>query len=431
MRILIIGGGPSGIKCAYDLLQKGQEVTIFEREPVLGGLARSFELCGTKIERYYHFICAGDTELINTAKRLDLRLHWKYTRMGLWREGNLYPFSGIADLLCFTPLSLSERIKYLWAVFLASQRNNWNNLENVPALDWLRQEFGQTGLGVIWQPLMQHKFGSYANNISAAWIWARIKRLASSRTRFLKREQLAYLQGGSESLLTKLTKQVTAMGGRICTGTHVEQIFMKDGHVCGLYADGSTFLGDIIISTVPVPRLALLLPEEVEESYRKYLGRTKYLGVICIVLQITKSLSPYFWINISGNNIPFPGIIEYTNLNPLPGIGGHIIYLPSYLPREHVYFTMEDKLVLNDYLDTLMRMFPYFDRNTITESFISRDLYAQPICQTGFTKTMVSQQSLIQGLYVIDNSQLHPDDRNISQAFGLANSVTQLIENKL
>ena len=41
MNIAIIGGGPAGLAAAYDLAKAGHEVTIYEAEPVVGGLAAS------------------------------------------------------------------------------------------------------------------------------------------------------------------------------------------------------------------------------------------------------------------------------------------------------------------------------------------------------------------------------------------------------
>ena len=42
-KIAIVGGGFSGLAAAYTLAEAGQEVTIFEKNEILGGLAGSFE----------------------------------------------------------------------------------------------------------------------------------------------------------------------------------------------------------------------------------------------------------------------------------------------------------------------------------------------------------------------------------------------------
>lgn len=429
MRILVVGGGPSGLKCVFNLLQAGHEVHLFEREPVLGGLARSFELDGAKIERYYHFICANDTGLLNTIKELGLesRLKWKYTKMGIWCKGALYPTATVLDVLQLPILSPMARLKFLWGSFMASQRRDWQDLENISAIDWLKREFGQAAYHVMWEPLMGHKFGPYADEVSAAWIWARIKRLAESRTRVLKLERLGYLEGGSEVVLAKLAERISAMGAVVQTNAHIEQILVKNNRAYGLYVNGNQVLGDVVISTAPLARLVQLLPEGTER-YRDHLKQTRSLGVVCVFLRMNKRLSPYFWVNISGDKVLFPGIIEYTNLNPRPDIGGHIAYIPNYLPREHPYFSTKDEAILEGYRNELVRMFPAFDPGTITDAFVFRDLYAQPVCEKGFTRMMVPHRSSIQRLYITESSQLHPDDRNISRTFELADHVAGIIE---
>ena len=42
MKIIIVGGGIAGLTLAYQLVKKGLQVTVLERENRVGGLARSY-----------------------------------------------------------------------------------------------------------------------------------------------------------------------------------------------------------------------------------------------------------------------------------------------------------------------------------------------------------------------------------------------------
>ena len=55
-KVAIIGGGPMGLTCAYELSKKGFDVTVFEKDDKLGGMSASFEFGGVTIEKFYHFI---------------------------------------------------------------------------------------------------------------------------------------------------------------------------------------------------------------------------------------------------------------------------------------------------------------------------------------------------------------------------------------
>ncbi|MBF0588839.1 MAG: NAD(P)-binding protein [Magnetococcales bacterium] len=49
-RIAIVGSGPGGLSCAYHSVQKGHSVTIFERDPKLGGMMR-YGIMGYRVDR--------------------------------------------------------------------------------------------------------------------------------------------------------------------------------------------------------------------------------------------------------------------------------------------------------------------------------------------------------------------------------------------
>ena len=91
---VVIGGGPSGVKAAHELIKTGARVTLLETAPILGGLASVFDVQGVRIERYYHFICKGDDHLVETLDELGLshKLHWRDSRMAYFVDGRLYPF---------------------------------------------------------------------------------------------------------------------------------------------------------------------------------------------------------------------------------------------------------------------------------------------------------------------------------------------------
>ena len=54
-RVVILGAGPAGLGAAYQLTRLGRAaVTVLERNPVVGGLAGSFELAGLKVDYGSH-----------------------------------------------------------------------------------------------------------------------------------------------------------------------------------------------------------------------------------------------------------------------------------------------------------------------------------------------------------------------------------------
>src|ERR1019366_9929935 len=72
MHIGIVGGGVAGLGCAYFLAQRGHAVEVFEQTPALGGLAGCFDFDGMQVEKYYHFVCRDDADLIDMLAVLGL-----------------------------------------------------------------------------------------------------------------------------------------------------------------------------------------------------------------------------------------------------------------------------------------------------------------------------------------------------------------------
>src|SRR5262245_20150902 len=180
-RVVVIGGGPAGIRAAHRLVRQGAQVTLLESAPLLGGLASSFELDGLRIERYYHFICRGDDHLVEALAEIGLshKLHWRPSRMAYFVDGALYPFLTPLELLLFRPLALHDRIRAGIALKRV-QGMREEDLAPLAAIPWLTRLFGPAAYRVIWEPLLRFKFAEHAPQISAAWLWARMVRLSRS-----------------------------------------------------------------------------------------------------------------------------------------------------------------------------------------------------------------------------------------------------------
>ena len=207
----MIGGGVSGLSAAYFLSKQGHKVTVFEADEITGGLAASFDFGGSFIEKYYHFICLGDHELIELCDDIGLgdKLSWRKTKMSFLYDGKLYPFGTPTDLLFFKPVSFLGRMRFGFNIIYARSLTYWRDLENESASEWLIRHIGKQAYDVIWKPLLQIKFGEYADEVAASWMWHRIHRVAKSRKRFLQREMMGYLVGERKWWMTSSPRKVS------------------------------------------------------------------------------------------------------------------------------------------------------------------------------------------------------------------------------
>lgn len=425
MKIGIIGAGISGLTSALALAKKGHHVEVFHKEREPGGLIGTFDFDGVRIEHYYHFLCAGDSGYFRLCEELGLKdqLRFARARTGFFYDGRSYPLSTPLDLLRFDAIPWTQRLRFGLFALEARWRNEWRQLDEIAAKPWLIDRIGLRAYEVIWEPLLSLKFGAFHEQISAAWVWHRLHRVARSKGR------MGYLDGGTQRLLDALIEQLRGLGVAVHLECPVAGVLTDEGGqraVALRFDAGADFECDRVVSTVPLPVLADLLPAGWDE-YANQLRQVHYIGVVCVAFKLKRAVSPYFWYNVHDSRAPFNGIIEYTNLVPLGGSAGHIVYVPYYVPVDHPIYTMTDEAVVRRSWEGLLQVQPRLRDQDILARHVARAPYAQAICPTGFLRMLPEHRSPLDGLYLLDSTFLYPEDRTqsgqILRAYACAESI--------
>jgi len=425
-RTAIIGAGPMGLICAMDLLEAGHDVDIYERDDRIGGMSASFDFDGLAIERYYHFICKTDYPLFDLLAELNLsdRLRWTDTKMGFYWNGHLYKWGTPQALLSFNGLSLVEKIRYALQVMKTKSIHDWSALDKIGALPWLKSWLGERAYKVLWERLFYLKFYELSNQLSAAWLGTRIKRVALSR-RSLLHESLGYLEGGSATLLGAMRTRIESLGGRIHLKLGVEKVITDgNGKVRSVVVGGAEQPIDYVVSTAPiqyVPSLVPDLPHEFAERVRAI----KNIPVACVILKLKQPLSENFWMNICDESIEIPGVIEYSNLNP--GTGPTIVYAPFYMPKSHPKYARDNQAFIDETLGYLAKLNSKFKSDWVLATHCHRYDFAQTICPPGFSAMLPPMKTPIAGLYMADTSYYYPEDRSICESIKVGRTLAQTV----
>ncbi len=434
--VCIIGAGLAGLAAARDLGRLGIRVVVLEGARDAGGLASSVVVAGQPVERFYHFICLGDADLIGLVEELGLspRLHWRRTSTSYLHQGTLYPFGSPLDLLRFRPVPFLQRVRFGVNVISSRYRRSWAALDGVSARAWLTRQIGAEAYRVIWDPLLRVKFGTDHDRVSAAWIWHRINRVATSRRWVWEPERLGYLELGSATVIDGVLEHLRTMPTvEVRTGARVQEVVLEGGRTTGVRLDGGgePLACDAVLSTAALPVLLRLVPQ-LDPGYRRSLERVEYLGVVCGLLRLNRPLGSSFWVNINDDRTPHNGLIEYTNLNRHLDLGGgSIVYVPDYLDPNHERFSWDDAQLLSGYERCLRCVNPAFDSSWIEEVVISRATHAQAVCTVGFVDVVPDHRSPIRGLYLTDSTQFYPEDRTLSAAIRLGRHAARLIVEEL
>ncbi|MBM3547589.1 MAG: NAD(P)/FAD-dependent oxidoreductase [Alphaproteobacteria bacterium] len=424
-RIAVLGAGPMGLACAYDLVRLGHRVTVYEADDRIGGMSASFDFDGLEIERYYHFICATDHPLFKLLDELGLShtLKWADTRMGFYYRGTLYEWGRPDRLLLFPHLSLIAKIRYALHVFYTKSVKDWRKLDKIEATGWLRRWVGAEAYEVLWRSLFELKFFEHAQRLSAAWIGTRIQRVAKSR-KSLFQERLGTLDGGSETLLKEMEARILAGDGAIRLESRVQEVVAEDGKATGVRVGDKVERHDAVVSTIPLPYVQRLVPALPEEE-RQRVAAIDNIAVACVILKLRHAVSPYFWMNITDPGISIPGVIEYSNLHPYRD--AHILYAPYYMPKTHPNYRRPDEELIAEVKGYLKRINPDFAEDWVLAAKVSRYEFAQTICTPGFYDLLPPMQSALAGFFMADTSYYYPEDRSIAESVAVGRRLAELV----
>jgi protoporphyrinogen oxidase len=428
--VVVIGGGLAALCAANDLIQAGHQVTIIEASPDLGGLASTIQISGKSVERFYHFICRADTDLINLVHELGLenKLNWQQTRTAFYYDGNLHPFGTPFDLLHFSPVPWVQRIRFGLHIMYSRYRSQWKLLDQIPAKPWLIVNIGEQAYQVIWHPLLQVKFGDYHDKITAAWVWHRIWRVAKSRRHLWERETFGYLEQGSATLIETLGNRLAANPlAELKCNTRAVKVNFHEGQITSVQTKDQKIACDAVLSTVPLPILDSFLPP-MDHPYFNRARKIEYIGVVCMLLSLNQPFTNNFWTNINDPRISFNGIIELTNLNQnLSHSGINLIYIPFYLPVSDERYTSEDESLYAECIPMLKLINPAFGGDWVREWHVFRAIHAQAVCTTNFAALIPAIRSPLKNLFITDSAQFYPEDRTISAAIRQGREAAQNI----
>lgn len=416
-RIAVIGAGPMGLAVAYQLARDGHIPMVFESDDRIGGMTASFDFSGIDIERYYHFHCTSDTAFLNVLDELGLtdKMNWTETKMGYWYQNRLQPWGNPFALLKFRGLGFIAKFRYGLHAFLSTKRNDWKPLDNIEATGWIRRWVGTEAYRVLWEKLFDLKFYQYSGNLSAAWIWSRIRRIGRSRYSIF-REKLGYLEGGSNTLLQGMKEDIEKHGGEFRLNAPVTKINISDNQIKSIEVNGREESFDKVISTIPLPYVASLIPD-LPEKIRAQFENVKNIGVACVIVKLRKAVTENFWLNTNDDEMDIPGIVEYTNLRPM---SSHIVYVPYYLPGDHEKYGDADTVFFEKVRRFLRKINQELEDEDFMDMAVHKYRYAQPICDPEYLKSIPEAKLPVKGLWVADTSHYYPEDRGISEgiAFG-------------
>jgi protoporphyrinogen oxidase len=433
VRVAVIGAGVCGLVAAHRIAQAGHDVDVYERWPGLGGQAATIDVGGGHLlERYYHHLFTSDRHIARLYEELGMpdELEWRPSSVAMFAHGRQWPFTTPTDLLRFGPMPPFDRVRMGLAV-LALQRlaNDQAPYERITARAWIEKRMGAAAWREVWGPMLRGKFGARADDIAMVWIW---NKLRLRRGEDAREEHLGYPRRSWEHLFTALQSAIETHGGRVLIDRPAARITaelevtfgapgsFRGGHDPRTFEPAGSERYDRVLATVPNDVFAQLtgLPEPDIE----------YFAALCLLLELDRRFSPFYWTNVADRELPFVGLIEHTNfVEPARYDGRRFLYVANYLEHGHELLSLDADAVIERYTPGLRKVNPAFDHGWIKNRWLHREPAAQPIVTVGYQRRIPPIRTQIAGLYLANTTQVYPEDRGTNYAVRLGDQAAEAV----
>jgi protoporphyrinogen oxidase len=430
VRIAVIGAGVAGLVAAHRLTQAGHAVDVYERWPGLGGQAATLDVGGGhRLERYYHHLFTTDRHIAALYEELGLDIEWRPSSVAMFTRGRQWPFTTPLDLLRFGPLPPLDRVRMGAAVVALQRISDRERFERVTAREWIERWMGRAAWREVWGPMLRGKFGARADEIAMVWLWSKLR---LRRGEDAREEKLGYPAGSWEPLFEALRERIEAGGGRVLIDRPAVRIApgfevtfgapgsFRAGHDPRSFEPAGAERYGRVLATVPNDVFARLvdLPEPPIE----------YFAALCLLLELDRPFSSFYWTNVADRELPFVGLVEHTNFVGPERYGGRrFLYVANYLEHGHELLSLDADALLERYAPGLRAINPAFERSWVRASWLHREPAAQPIVTVGYQERIPPLRTPVAGLVLANTTQVYPEDRGTNYAVRLGEQAARAV----
>ena len=328
MKVGIIGAGPAGLTAAYRLQQLGAEVVVFEAAPFVGGMGRSIDLWGQRVDIGPHRFFTQDPrvdgvwqEMIGDAFGVVRRKTRIYYRRRFFdyplRPGNVIANLGPVDV-----------VQCLWSYLREQGRPSRPDGARSSFEDWVVQHFGRRLFEMFFKSYTEKLWGIPCSELNSDFAAQRIKgfslghsvlaALGLGRTRFRTLvDEFRHPKAGSGDTWERMASRIAAGGGTIRLSSPVAEIRSCGRHVTGIATiSGEVWDFDHVVSSMPLTLLVTRLADTPPDVLAA-VQRLRFRNTILVYLKVeSPDLFPDQWVYIHAEDVAVGRVTNFRNWVP-------------------------------------------------------------------------------------------------------------------
>ncbi len=282
-RVVIIGGGLSGLAAGVSLSERGHKVIVLEKRPFLGGRAFSFTDPETGVEvdngqhvfvgacsSYMQFLHEiGAWQNVRMPKRLAARVIrngcYAWLQASSWIPGSA---ANLPALLRYGHVSLTGRLRLLYGMMRIrfARRRPGGPLEDETFDSWLRRH-GQNDetISRFWNLIVLPALNDDITVVSAD---AGLMLFQTALLGAPSKAAIGYPVVGLSRLAGDAAATfISNRGGEVRLSTDVAKLIVKNGKACGVELEtGERIEADAVVVALPAQAMRSVIPDGVSES---------------------------------------------------------------------------------------------------------------------------------------------------------------------
>lgn len=318
VKIAVIGAGPAGLAAAYRLAQGGCDVDVYEASDSVGGMCRTLNLWGYKVD-------LGPHRFFSTNKTVNLLWHqlvgkdflWVSRRTRIFYQGKYFAYP-LRLLSTFTGLGLKESILCIISYF---HGRYFFTSHDKHFAEWIQHRFGERLYKIFFKTYSEKLWGLPCEEIDADFAYRKIRKLTLSdiiksllphKKTYV--EYFAYPHYGSVYPYRKLADKVVHYGGKIFFNTPIEKVERNQQGLVLTTKDQSLNY-DHVVSSMPLPLLIKNIgaPTDVIDAAKDLKFRSTIL--VYLLIKGKKHFTDQ-WLYVHSDNVQFGRVTNFRNWSP-------------------------------------------------------------------------------------------------------------------